>query len=182
MTNRKKYILFMASKGGVGKSALSKQFSREFFRTGYKVQAEDYDPQQHFAKFANANPALFCEDGDIVIVDTQGAHTETNAQLMAAMKEEDALIVVLFRPTEDDYTEALKMRNRLKDHGVLEQSVFVVNGAYREQDKDAKHYSALLSDTVKVSKSLFTQRKAYARDPDSKVINEVSRFINEVIL
>lgn len=172
----------MASKGGVGKSVISKQFSREFFRLGYKVEAADYDPQQHFAKFAEANPAVFSENGDFVVVDTQGAHTETNIQLMEAMKDQDAVIVVPFRPTEDDYTEALKMRNRLKEHGVLDKAVFVVNGAYREIDKDAKKYRELLADTVKVSKSMFTQRKAYARDPDSAVISQVSKFLNEVIL
>ncbi|EGR0997158.1 ParA family protein [Vibrio parahaemolyticus] len=177
-----KFILLMASKGGVGKSVLAKQFSRELFRLGHSLEMVDYDPQQHFAKFAEANPAIFCENGEFVIIDTQGAHTETNVQLMEAMKDEDAVIVVPFKPTDDEYTEALRMRNRLKDHGLLNKAVFVANGVLRANDKDAKMYRELLSSSVKVSKSMFIQRKAYAKEPDSAVISEISKFLNEIVL
>ncbi|GAL14395.1 hypothetical protein JCM19233_5407 [Vibrio astriarenae] len=177
-----KYILLMASKGGVGKSSICKQIARELHRTGYKVQAEDYDPQQHFARFAEVNNYIFVEEGDYVVIDTQGAHTETNTQLMKAMKNEDATIIIPMRPTEDDYTESLKMRDRLSEFNLLDKSVFVINGAYREIDKDAKHYSAMLRDTANVSKALFTQRKAFAKEPDAKVVSEISRFIHTEIL
>lgn len=181
MIDMPKYILLMASKGGVGKSSICKQLARELHRTGHKVHAEDYDPQQHFARFVELHRYMFVEEADHIVIDTQGAHTETNVQLMEAMKKEDALIIIPFRPTEDDYAEALRMRDRLEQFQLLDKTVFIVNGAYRENDKDAKHYIKLLSDTVRVSKVVFTQRKAFAKEPDSKVISEISHFINTEI-
>ncbi|MDF5168640.1 ParA family protein [Vibrio parahaemolyticus] len=177
-----KYILLMASKGGVGKSVICKQISRELHRLGNKVTAMDYDPQQHFARFANLNDYMFAEDGDYIVVDTQGAHTETNIQIMEAMKEEDAKIVVPLRPTDDEYTEALRMRDRLEKFGLLDKAVFVINGAYRVTHKDVKKFSDLLRSSVNVSKAVFTQRTAFAKDPDSKVVSEVSNFLHTEIL
>lgn len=178
------YIILMSSKGGSGKSVLCKQFSRELYRLGYSVRAADYDPQQHFAQFAEVNNSMFTESdtADYVLVDTQGAHTQTNIDIIESMKTEKALFVIPFRPTEDDYKEALRMRDRLKENGILDKAVFVANGCYREHDKDVKKYQALLADTVNISSSIFVQRKAYAKDPDSKVISEVSRFLNEIVI
>lgn len=177
-----KYILLMASKGGVGKSAICKQLSRELHRLGNKVEAVDYDPQQHLARFANLNNYMFVENGDYVVVDTQGAHTETNVKLLEAMREEDATIIVPLRPTDDDYAEALRMRDRLEKFDLLDKSIFVINGAYRANDKDVKNFSNLLSSTVKVSKAVFTQRKAFAKEPDHKVVSEISKFLHSEIL
>ncbi|MGR5269759.1 ParA family protein [Vibrio astriarenae] len=179
---KKKYILLMASKGGVGKSSICKQLSRELHRVGKRVEAVDYDPQQHFARFAEVNDYMFVKDADYVVVDTQGAHTETNIQLMQAMADEDAMIIIPLRPTEDDYVESLKMRDRLINHNLLEKAVFVINGAYRETDKDAKHFAEMLSSTVSVAKHVFTQRKAFAKEPDGKVVSEMSRFINSQLI
>lgn len=176
------YLIFMASKGGVGKTTLCRQIARELHRVGKRVQGHDYDPQQHFARFVEVNPAMFRDEPDFTLVDTQGAHTQTNIDIMKGMKNEKALFVVPFRATEDDYTEALRMRDRLGDAGLLDKTIFVLNGIHRENDKDAKHYRELLSPTVNIARSAFVHRKAYAKEPDSKVINEVSRFINEVIL
>lgn len=181
---KKKYLILKAAKGGVGKSTMCKQFSRELHRLGKSISGHDYDPQQHFAQFMDVNSYLFSneEQSEFVLIDTQGAHTQTNIDIMDAMKNEDALFIVLFRPTDDDYKEALKMRDRFKTHGVLDKSIFVANGCYRENDKDVQHFKALLSDTVPVAQSVFVQRKSYSKEPDSKVISEVSRFLHEVVL
>jgi hypothetical protein len=75
------------------------------------------------------------------------------------------------------------MRDRLSKYGILNKAVFVVNGAYRENDKDAKKYKELLSETVSVAESVLTQRKAYGRsDADQKVSAEISKFLIEKIL
>ncbi|HGO5304493.1 TPA: ParA family protein [Vibrio harveyi] len=183
-TTPKKYIIFMAHKGGVGKSTMSKQFSRELHRLGKVIEGQDYDPQQHFARFMEVNSYLFTkqEEAEYVVVDTQGAHTQTNIDIMQGMQHEDALFVVLFRPTEDDYKETLVIRDRLKAQGVLDKALFVVNGCYRENDKDVKEFKERLRDTVKVAQSVFVQRKNYAKEPDSKVRGEISRFLHEAVL
>ena len=179
-----KYLILMASKGGSGKSVLCKQIARELYRTGYKVNGQDYDPQQHYAQFIEVNNAIFSSNGevDFTIVDTQGAHTQTNIDIMQGMKNEDALFIIPFMPTDDDYKEALKMRDRLKEFGLLDNAIFVANRCYRENDKDVKDFKQRLSTTVNVAKSVFVNRKAYAKEPDSKVINEISRFLNEVVV
>ena len=179
-----KYLILMASKGGSGKSVLCKQIARELYRTGYKVNGQDYDPQQHYAQFVEVNNAIFSSNGevDFTIVDTQGAHTQTNIDIMQGMKNEDALFIIPFMPTDDDYKEALKMRDRLKEFGLLDKAIFVANRCYRENDKDVKDFKQRLSTTVNVAKSVFVNRKAYAKEPDSKVINEISRFLNEVVV
>jgi chromosome partitioning protein len=179
-----KYLILMASKGGSGKSVLCKQIARELYRTGYKVNGQDYDPQQHYAQFVEVNNAIFSSNGevDFTIVDTQGAHTQTNIDIMQGMKNEDALFIIPFMPTDDDYKEALKMRDRLKEFGLLDNAIFVANRCYRENDKDVKDFKQRLSTTVNVAKSVFVNRKAYAKEPDSKVINEISRFLNEVVV
>ncbi|HIF9201937.1 ParA family protein (plasmid) [Photobacterium damselae subsp. damselae] len=179
-----KYLILMASKGGSGKSVLCKQIARELYRTGHKVSGHDYDPQQHYAQFVEVNGSVFSPDdeADYIIVDTQGAHTKTNIDIMKGMKNEDALFIIPFMPTDDDYKEALKMRDRLKEFDLLDKAVFVANRCYRENDKDAKDFKQRLASTVKVAKSVFVHRKAYAKEPDSKVINEVSRFLNEVVI
>ena len=179
-----KYLILMASKGGSSKSVLCKQIARELYRTGYKVNGQDYDPQQHYAQFVEVNNAIFSSNGevDFTIVDTQGAHTQTNIDIMQGMKNEDALFIIPFMPTDDDYKEALKMRDRLKEFGLLDNAIFVANRCYRENDKDVKDFKQRLSTTVNVAKSVFVNRKAYAKEPDSKVINEISRFLNEVVV
>ncbi|MGX9459527.1 ParA family protein (plasmid) [Photobacterium damselae subsp. damselae] len=179
-----KYLILMASKGGSGKSVLCKQIARELYRTGHKVSGHDYDPQQHYAQFVEVNGSVFSPDdeADYIIVDTQGAHTKTNIDIMEGMKNEDALFIIPFMPTDDDYKEALKMRDRLKEFDLLDKAVFVANRCYRENDKDAKDFKQRLASTVKVARSVFVHRKAYAKEPDSKVINEVSRFLNEVVI
>ena len=179
-----KYLILMASKGGSGESVLCKQIARELYRTGYKVNGQDYDPQQHYAQFVEVNNAIFSFNGeaDFTIVDTQGAHTQTNIDIMQGMKNEDALFIIPFMPTDDDYKEALKMRDRLKEFGLLDKAIFVANRCYRENDKDVKDFKQRLSTTVNVAKSVFVNRKAYAKEPDSKVINEISRFLNEVVV
>ena len=179
-----KYLIMMASKGGSGKSVLCKQIARELYRIGYKVNGQDYDPQQHYAQFVEVNNAIFSSNGeaDFTIVDTQGAHTQTNIDIMQGMKNEDALFIIPFMPTDDDYKEALKMRDRLKEFGLLDKAIFVANRCYRENDKDVKDFKQRLSTTVNVAKSVFVNRKAYAKEPDSKVINEISRFLNEVVV
>lgn len=180
----KKYIIFMAHKGGVGKSTMSKQCSRELHRIGKAIEGQDYDPQQHFARFMEVNSYLFSDEelAEYVIVDTQGAHTQTNVEIMQGMKNENALFVILFRPTEDDYKETLVIRDRLKAQGILDKALFVINGCYRENDKDVKEFKERLSDTVKVANSVFVQRKNYAKEPDSKVRGEISRFLHEAVL
>ncbi|WP_305812853.1 hypothetical protein [Photobacterium leiognathi] len=101
---------------------------------------------------------------------------------MQGMKNEDALFIIPFMPTDDDYKEALKMRDRSKEFGLLDKAIFVANRCYRENDKDVKDFKQRLSTTVNVAKSVFVNRKAYAKEPDSKVINEISRFLNEVVV
>ncbi|MCD9492650.1 AAA family ATPase [Photobacterium phosphoreum] len=177
------FLCLMASKGGVGKSTICKQLARELHRIGRTVAALDYDPQKHLDRFVDANPAMFkAEYAEYVVVDTQGVHSKKNIEIINAMLTKNALIIVPFRPSEDDYIEALTMRDRLKELGALDKAVFVANACYRETDKDVLHYSSLLSDSVRVAKSVLVQRKAYAKEPDRNVINEISRLLNEVVL
>lgn len=179
-----KHIILMNTKGGVGKTCICKQLSRELYRLGYSVQAVDYDPQQHFAKFANVNASLFTDiEPDFCIIDTQGVWAGSSKEIIEGINpNDDCMIIVPFTPVEDDYTEALRMRDRFKVAGILNKALFLPNACYRDNDKDVAYYSGLLSDTVYVTKAVFTRRKAFAKEPNARVIFEVSRFIQMEIL
>lgn len=172
-------IALMASKGGVGKSVIAKMLHQELTRQGRLVNGKDSDPQQHFREFLNTQPQH--TKPDIVIIDTQGAWTSDNKQLVQLLSSEEHKIIVPFKPSDEDVKEALVMAKRLKDMGALENTVFVGNESYRDSDPDSREYAKQLKEYgLTVSKWQFQDLKAFKKGQNTgKAQKQIQRFLHE---
>lgn len=173
-------ISFMGSKGGVGKSALAKMFHKELTRQGHAVNGKDGDPQQHFKAYLDNQ--LEHSNPDITIVDTQGAWTTDNQQLIEIMiGESNKLIIVPFKPSDEDIKEALVMASRLREMNALAFTTFVLNESPKDFDSESKRFSdKLRNQGLNVSKWQFQDLVAFRRGTNTgKAQNQVQRFLHE---
>lgn len=172
-------LAIMASKGGVGKSALARMFHKELTRQGYKVNGKDGDTQQHFNAYMSTQPSF--ENPDVTIVDTQGAWTSDNESLIHHIKNDNYKIIVPFKPSDEDLKEALLMAQRLKKMDALNNAVFVVNETYRDFDAEAKSFCDRLREHgLIVSKWQFQDLRAIQRGQNTgKAQKQVQRFLHE---
>lgn len=178
-----KYIIQYSTKGGVGKTTFAKLLHTVLARLErYKVTGEDLDPQQHYADWLAANPELVVteKEADFFLYDTQGAHTDTNKQLLQAVKNVDALIIVPVRPSVEDVKEARRIGKRLAEAGVLDKAIFVLNGCHHS--KDYNWYIAELKMIGAVAKKRINTRSAFAETPRNKELSDFSQLVHEVIL
>mgnify|MGYP000123793051 CR=1 FL=1 len=173
------YLILMTSKGGSGKSTLACNFYLELVRRGSRVTGMDSDPQQHFKSFLNQQEQH--AENDITIIDTQGAWTTDNDDLLKKVQELDYKIIVPVCPSDDDLKAALIMSNRLTNANVINNTVFVMNSVYRENDLDTKKYSSqLIQHGLTVSKYAFQNLKGFKRrDDKGKHIDQIQRFFHE---
>lgn len=181
--NYMKYILFYSSKGGVGKSTHAKLTHLVLGNNNQKkVAGDDMDPQQHYADWmANNSHLVSSEDeADFFIYDTQGAHTEKNIELLTAVKDVDAVILVPVRPSKDDMKEVRRIVSRLDKIGVLDKVVFFLNGCVANSN-----YSEFKDDLAafgRVAKKQINNRIAFSDNPTTREINDISALLLEVLL
>lgn len=177
-----KYIIIYSTKGGVGKSTFAKCSHLVLsLLERRKVGGEDLDPQQHYADFLAAHSHLSTsENAEFFIYDTQGAHTEKNAELLNAAGGVDSLIIVPVRPSSDDLKEARRITERLKNHGVMDKTVFVLNGCHHS--KDYSRYIAELKELGRVANKRINTRTAFAEVPKQKELSDFSQLLHEVVL
>lgn len=173
------YLAFMASKGGVGKSALAKMFHQELTRQGHKVNGKDSDPQQHFRSYLNSQTEH--DTPDVVLIDTQGAWTTDNKELVQLLSTENHKIIVPFKPGDDEVKEALVMAKRLKEMNALDNAVFVVNEAPRDFDPECREYADQLKEYgLNVSKWQFQDLKDMRKTQNKgKAQKQIQRFLHE---
>lgn len=173
-------LIFLSGKGGVGKSTLAKMMYLELTSRGHVVNCKDGDPQQHLKRFVESRPN---QDGDaaFTLVDTQGAWTVDNIELLKLVKAEDHRIIIPFKSSNDDLDSAATMYNRLKSLDALDHAVFVANETASEFDADAMRYMKSLRDMgANVSKWQFQDLKAFTRvQPIGKAKKQVQRFLHE---
>ncbi|ASJ41530.1 MULTISPECIES: ParA family protein [Vibrio] len=178
-----KSIVLLSSKGGVGKSSLIKQIHRELSRLGYDVWGKDTDPQGTYEQFLSSLNEP--NNADFFLYDTQGADSAINRTLLEAIAQADSdnLIIVPVQPTETDLDRALSVAHLLHQFNVRDKAVFVLNRCYREADKETLKSKAMLkSFNIKVAKSVIVNRLRFDQEPTSKIRNDISKLIHEVIL
>ena len=178
-----KYVIFYSTKGGVGKSTFSKishivlaMLERR------KVTGEDLDPQQHYADFLAANEALIStsEEADFYLYDTQGAHTQTNADLMAALSGVDSVIIVPVKPSNEDIKEAKRIAKRFSEYNLTDKVVYVLNDCHHS--KDYTKYINELKQLGRVAKKRINNRTGFRETPTRKELNDFSQLLHEVVL
>ncbi|EGU42458.1 ParA family protein [Vibrio scophthalmi] len=178
-----KYILFYSSKGGVGKSTHAKLTHLVLGNNNQKkVAGDDMDPQQHYADWmANNSHLVSSEDeADFFIYDTQGAHTEKNIELLTAVKDVDAVILVPVRPSKDDMKEVRRIVSRLDKIGVLDKVVFFLNGCVA--NSNYSEFKDELAAFGRVAKKQINNRIAFSDNPTTREINDISALLLEVLL
>lgn len=179
-----KYIILYSTKGGVGKSTFAKLIHTVLSNNNLrKVAGDDTDPQQHYANWMieNKKNSVNEKDADFFIYDTQGAHTQTNIELLNAAKNEDALIIIPVRPSNDDLTEAERIAKRLIKLDVLHKCVFVLNGCVANSNY-SYYIDKLNSYGIKVARKKINSRKAFSDNPKVREINDISALLLEVLI
>ncbi|EGU33949.1 ParA family protein [Vibrio scophthalmi] len=178
-----KSVVLLSSKGGVGKSSLIKQIHRELNRLGFQVWGRDTDPQGTYDLFLNTLTEP--NDADYFLYDTQGADSAINRTLLESIAENDSdsLIIVPVQPTETDLERALSVAHLLQQFNVRDKAIFVLNRCYRDADQETlKAKQTLKSFNINVAKSVIVNRLRFDQAPTSKIRNEISKLIHEVIL
>ena len=178
-----KSIVLLSSKGGVGKSSIIKQIHRELSRLGFSVWGKDTDPQGTYESFLNSLTEP--NHADYFLYDTQGADSITNRTLLEAVSqaENDCLIIVPVQPTKTDLERALSVAHLLHQFKVKDKAVFVLNRCYREADKETiESRNTLRTFNINVANSVIVNRIRFDQEPTTKIRNEISRLIHEVIL
>jgi chromosome partitioning protein len=179
-----KYIILYSTKGGVGKSTLAKLIHTVLSNNNLrKVAGDDTDPQQHYANWMveHKNNVVNEKDADFFIYDTQGAHTQTNIDLLDAAKDEDALIMIPVRPSNDDLKEAERIAERLSKINILHKCVFVLNGCVANSNYSS-YIERLNSYGIKVARKCINSRKAFSDEPKTREINDISALLLEVLV
>jgi chromosome partitioning protein len=178
-----KSIVLLSSKGGVGKSSIIKQIHRELNRLGYNVWGRDTDPQGTYENFLSSQQEP--ESADYYLYDTQGADSAINRTLLEAIAQEDnnSLIIVPVQPTKTDLERALSVAHLLHQFKVKEKAVFVLNRCYREADKETlASKNTLKTFNINVANSVLVNRIRFDQEPTSKIRNEISKLIHEIII
>ena len=179
-----KYLIHYSTKGGVGKSTISKIAHQVLADNNQKkVAGEDLDPQQHYADWMGKNASLVSseESSDYFIYDTQGAHTKANEELLCAVKSVEAIVLIPVRPSIDDMKEAERIATRLKRIGIQNKCIFFFNGCIA--NCSYKDYREVLEGFgIKVARKQINTRKAFAEKPTLREINDISALLLEVLL
>jgi cellulose biosynthesis protein BcsQ len=179
-----KYLIYYSTKGGVGKSTISKLSHQVLADNNLKkVAGDDTDPQQHYSDWLDANQKWVSEEScaEYYIYDTQGAHTDANVELLNAAKGEDAIIMIPVRPSDDDIKEAKRIADRLSNIGITDKCLFFFNGCIANCNY-ADYRKKLEALGIRVARKQINTRKAFAEKPTMREINDVSALLLEVLI
>ena len=170
----KTHIIFLSTKGGVGKSTLTRYTHNELTRLGYIVNVFNCDQQNHVDVISEQDPH-FC------IYDTAGAFTGDTVTLLqnAAESTEDNVQIVIPTGTgANDRKELPFIINEVDKVGLLDKTTVVITRT-RVNSKARKDTTALLQEmSVNVSPWWMPTLEDFSEQRDtSRTRNEISSFI-----
>lgn len=170
------HIIFFNTKGGVGKSTLCEFAARELARTGRTVAVENTDQQKHVTLIIN-------EEAEFNLYDTAGAFTTQNMELLSAAAEADAVIIIPLNTGINDLKELDFLISKLEKHKIKHKSFFLFTRA-RINSKSLKlRRETLRNKGLNVCKYVMPSLEDFSEQRDtSRTRNEISQFLNEVIM
>lgn len=171
-----KHVVFLNTKGGVGKSTLCEFSARELNRTGHAVSVGNTDQQLHVTLSE-------IDDEDFCLYDTAGAFTGENMELLRDASSENTLIIVPLLTSKNDFKEVPFLTAKLKELGLINRTKFVFTNV-RANSKSLIDRRAQMKDLgLDVVQWTMPTLEDFREQRDtSRTRNEISRFINEVIL
>ncbi|MGR5312558.1 ParA family protein (plasmid) [Photobacterium damselae subsp. damselae] len=172
------HIIFMNTKGGVGKSTLCEYSGNELERLGYVVSMNNTDQQQHV--ITNG-----LNDADYFLYDTAGAFTQENIRLLEALSNPavNGKIIVPIGVGKNDIKEASFMIDNLLSYDLLGKTCFVFmrTSPTRKALKNAK--DILKEKGVHVCKWVMPDLEDFGQGRNtSRTKNEISHFLHEILL
>ena len=174
----KKHIICFNPKGGVGKSTWCERIAIELLRLGHSVSVENTDQQVHME--------LRQDDGaDFCLYDTMGAYSAKNMELLAAASGDDvdALIIVPTGTSKNDFKDIDFLKSQLEKHDLLDKTIFVFTKVRKNSQSLIKRRLQLDSLGFKHCKYTMPSLEDFSEERNTpRTRNEVSQFLNEVIL
>lgn len=172
------HIVFMNTKGGVGKSTLCESSGNELKRLGYVVSLNNTDQQKHI--LVNG-----LNEADYFLYDTAGAFTQENVQLLEALSNPtvNGKIIVPLGVGKNDLKEVDFMIENLNKFNLLDRTVFVFMRTNPMRKSLRESREQLIQKGLNVSRWVMPDLEDFGQGrTTSRTKNEISQFLNEVIL
>ena len=171
-----KHIIFFNTKGGSGKSTLCQYSSKELSRLGIRAEVVNTDQQQHVTTFNPLDPS-YC------LYDTAGVFAADTLDLLRAAANADSVIVVPTGCGKNDAKEIPFIVEQLNELQLLDKAVFVPVRARTNSKALATRRESLKAQGLNVSKWFMPLLEDFSEQRDTaRTRNEISQFINEVVL
>lgn len=171
-----RHVIFMNTKGGVGKSTLCEYSANELKRLGYKVSVYNTDQQQHVTSVDIDQP-------DFCLYDTAGAFTEDNVQLLEAAVNAETQLIIPMQTGKNDAKELPFLVETLNHYGYQNKCTIVYTKT-RANSKALTERRGMLSDLgLGAAKWVMPALEDFGEQRNTaRTRNEISAFLHEVIL
>ena len=172
------HIVFMNTKGGVGKSTLCEYSGNELSRLGYLVSINNTDQQQH----VDVNNL---DEADFYLYDTAGAFTQDNIKLLEALSNPkvNGKIIVPLGVGKNDLKEIDFLIKNLVEYNLVDSTYFVFMRTTVTRKAYKKAKELLKTKNVNICKWVMPDLEYFGQGIIApRTTNEISQFLHEIVL